>query len=204
MFNFSQRFPEFIMNWFSLYLPDCRLLIEDWLCFRTTCVTQVNKLWEIMANLSLFYLLDSLCDNYCMIRSRNRMRKITLSVTATCKLLVENCKTLFYDYHRKWITQEEQSANHELTKFSCVHLCIFSPWKIIIILCTTICRKYLSVTWKICSDSEVKTNLIPFVFKFVLKAWEISLTIREIITILAAWNKRLCLLVHGWQILQLG
>ena len=54
-----------------------------------------------MANLSLFYLLESLCDNYCMIRSRNRMRKIILSVTAASKLIVENCKTFFYDYHRK-------------------------------------------------------------------------------------------------------
>lgn len=66
-----------------------------------------------MANLSLFYLLDSLCNNYCMIRSRNRMRKIIFFVTATGKLLVENCKTLFYDYHRKWIIQEEQSTNHK-------------------------------------------------------------------------------------------
>lgn len=50
----------------------------------------------------------------------------------------------------------------------------------------TICTKHLSATWKICFDSDVKTNLIPFVFKFVLKAWEISITIKEIITILAA------------------
>lgn len=113
-----------------------------------------------MANLSLFYLLESLCNNYCMIRSRNSMRKIILSVTATCKLSVENCKTLFYDYHRKWIFQEEQSTNHEHTKFSCVHLCIFYLEKIIrIIICSAICTKYLSVTWKISSDSEVKTNL---------------------------------------------
>ena len=38
-------------------------------------------------------------------------------------MLVENCMTLFYDYHRKWIIQEEQSSPTMNIQSLVVYIC---------------------------------------------------------------------------------
>lgn len=141
-----------------------------------------------MANLSLFYSLESTIKFHLHIVSW-KLQDIILWLSQNMNNLFEKSKVP---------TMTIQS----LVVYICASFTL--KFKIMIVIRTTMCTKWLSVTWKIFSDSQVKTNLMPFVIMFFWKLGKFPYNNQGDNYNLSSMKRQLCLLVRGWWILQLG